>query len=430
MALISVGTFILRLPAAAEGPPLSLVDALFTATSAVCVTGLIVVDTSRALSPLGEGTVLLLIQLGGLGYMTIATLVGMSLGRRLTFQERRVLQEGLHADTLEGIGRFAVTVFAVTLCFEVVGAVVLAVHWRGEFGAWRAAYLGLFHSVSAFNNAGFSLFSTSLTAYRGDLVVNLVIMGLVICGGAGFLVLAEVGRLRVWREYSLHTKLVLTMTLLLAVTATVAIFLLERRNPQTLGPLSGGQAWLAAFFQAMTPRTAGFNTLDVGSLTVPTLFVLMALMFIGAGPGGTAGGVKVSTFAVTLLALWATIRGESEPAVFGRRLPPDLVARAFFISLIGFLTVNAIFGLLLILEGRSFLATLFETTSAFGTVGLSTGAAGRSVSLVAEFSTPGKLLVAVMMFTGRLGPLTLAVALAGVEMPQRFRYPEGKVLIG
>ena len=429
-SLISVGTFLLRLPAAADGPPLSLVDAFFTATSAVCVTGLIVVDTPVALSTFGEGTLLLLIQLGGLGYMTIATLVGMSLGKRLTWQERRVLQEGLHTESLEGIGRFAALVFGVTICFELAATAVLTVHWLDDFGASRAAYLALFHSVSAFNNAGFSLFSTGLVDYQTDLVVNLVVMALVISGGAGFLVLSEVGRFRTWRHFSLHTKLVLVMTLILVAVATLAVFLLERGNPRTLGGLSAAQAWLAAFFQAVTPRTAGFNTVDIGSLTVPTLFVLIVLMFIGAGPGGTAGGVKSSTFAVSILALWATIRGAREPSAFGRRLPLELVARAFFIILIGFLAVNVAFGALLVLEGRSFLSTLFETTSAFGTVGLSTGSATGPVSLVSEFSTPGKLLVAAMMFTGRLGPLTLAVALAGREAGARLRYPEGKVLIG
>jgi trk system potassium uptake protein TrkH len=362
--------------------------------------------------------------------MTIATLVGMSLGKRLTWQERRVLQEGLHTETLEGIGRFAALVFGVTICLELAATAVLTVHWLDEFGASRAAYLALFHSVSAFNNAGFSLFSTSLVDYRADLVVNLVVMALVISGGAGFLVLFEVGRFRTWRRFSLHTKLVLAMTLVLVAAATAAVFLLERGNPRTLGELSAAQAWLAAFFQAVTPRTAGFNTVDIGALTVPTLFVLIMLMFIGAGPGSTAGGVKISTFVVTILALWATIRGLREPSAFGRRLPPELVARAFFISLIAFLAVNVALGALLVLEGRPFLSTLFEATSAFGTVGLSTGSATGPVSLVGEFSAPGKLLVAAMMFTGRLGPLTLAVALAGREVGARVRYPEGKVLIG
>ena len=428
--LVGAGTFVLWLPASADAGSLSLIDAFFTAVSAVCVTGLIVVDTPVVLAPLGEATVLLLIQLGGLGYMTIATLVGISFGKGLTLQERRVLQEGLHVETMEDVVRFAATVLALTACFEAAGALALGLYWADDFGLARGVYLGLFHSVSAFNNAGFSLFSTNLVAYQGDLLVNLVVLTLVIGGGVGFLVLVEVGRLRQWRRFSMHTKLVLAMTVALIGAGTLAVFLLERSNPRTLATLPAGQAWLAALFQAVSPRTAGFNTLDVASLTTPTLFVTMALMFVGAGSGGTAGGIKVSTLAVTVLALWATARGDGEPAAFGRRLPADLVSRAFVIGLIGFLALNLVVGLLLITEGGEFLPILFEATSAFGTVGLSTGVAGRPVSLVAEVSVAGKLLVAAMMFAGRLGPLTLAVALAGRQTRLRFRYPEGKVLIG
>lgn len=428
--LILTGAFLLTLPLSGEQERLPFVDALFTATSAVCVTGLIVVDTPEALSTFGELVVLVLIQLGGLGYMTISSLLVLTLGGRVKLQDRLALQEGLHAHSLEGITRFAAVVFGVTVVFELLGCGILALRWMDEFGLGRAAYLGLFHAVSAFNNAGFSLFSTSLMAYRGDLTVNLVVAGLIILGGIGFVVITELRDLKRGRRMSLHTKLVLSLSGLLLVAATAVVFLLERGNPRSLGGLPAGEAWLAAFFQATAPRTAGFNTLDIGSLREPTLFLLMALMFIGAAPGGTGGGVKVSTFAVTVVALWATVRGHREPVIFARRLSTDLVSRAFFICLIGFLVLNVVAGIILILEQRPLLPTLFETTSAFGTVGLSMGASGQPVSLVAMFSDAGKLLVAGVMFAGRLGPLTLAVALAGGEPRPRVRYPEGKVLIG
>jgi len=288
----------------------------------------------------------------------------------------------------------------------------------------------LFHAVSAFNNAGFSLFSDNLVRYRGDLTVNLVITTLIICGGLGFLVLSELGRIRQRMALSVHTKFVLVITAVLIVGGTIGFFALECRNPRSLGSLGAGEALLASYFQSVTPRTAGFNTLDIGALSSPTLFLLIALMFIGASPGGTGGGVKTTTFGVTMIALWATVRGKGDPVLFRHRLAPDLVARAFFITLTAFLVLNLISWLVLLVEGRDLMATVFETTSAFGTVGLSVGQAGSMLSLSGHFSNSGKLLIALMMYLGRVGPLTLAVALAKGRPPARLRYSEAKVLVG
>jgi trk system potassium uptake protein TrkH len=429
VALITAGTLLLLMPASAARQGLGLVDALFTATSAVCVTGLVVVDTPTDLSLFGQLVVLLLIQAGGLGYMSIATVVTVAVGRQLSVHERVTLQEALNVQTMEGLIGFTLTVFKLTVVFELIGTLLLAGRWAGEMGVGRAAYYGLFHAVSAFNNAGFALFSDNLVRYRGDWVVNLVVCALIVSGGLGFVVLTELGS-RWRRRLSVHTRLVLTMTALLTVGAAVAVFVLERGNPRTLGALGPAEAVLAAFFQAVTPRTAGLNTLDIGAMMPSTLFVLMILMFIGAAPGGTGGGVKVTTFAITVAALWATVRGKEDPSVFRRRIALSLVGRAFFISLIAFLALNAIAGLLLVTEQRELLPTLFETTSAFGTVGLSTGEGGAPVSLTGHFSASGKLLVAAMMFMGRIGPLTLAVALARGGPAPRLRYPEGKILVG
>jgi trk system potassium uptake protein TrkH len=418
-ALIVAGTLLLQLPISTARDPLTPLDAIFTATSAVSVTGLIVVDTPNDLTVFGQIVVLILIQLGGLGYMAITTVVGVAIGRQLSLHERLTLQEALNVQSMEGLGRFVLTVLKLTLAFELAGAAILTLRWTGEYGVGRAAYYGLFHAVSAFNNAGFALFSDNLMRFRADWIVNLVVTTLIICGGLGFVVLTEIGRVREYRRFSTHTRLVVTLTFALIATATALIWVIERNNAATLGPLGPGESFLAAYFQAVTPRTAGFNTLDIGVMRPASLFLVVLLMFIGAAPGGTGGGVKISTFSITVAVIWAMMRGTPEPTLLGRRIPPPLISRAFSICLIGFLALNLVAVVLLVTEGGTLLRTLFETTSAFGTVGLSM-----------HFSDLGKVLVIGMMFMGRIGPLTLAVALARRRDVSRVRHPEGKFLIG
>lgn len=428
--VILAGTLLLVTPlAGVAGASVGWSAALFTATSAVCVTGLVVVDTPTAFSGFGQAVILLLIQIGGLGYMTLSTLVVVALGRRVSMNEQHSLQESLNLSSRNDIMKFAMTVLKVTLVFELAGAAILIARWWGNFGV-DSLWLALFHSVSAFNNAGFSLFSNNLMDWRGDVVVNLTIMALIVAGGIGYLVLTELGRYRQSGSLSLHTRFVLTLTAILIVGGTVAILVTEGRNPATLGAMGWPAAVLAAAFQSVTTRTAGFNTLDMSALRPATYFLMLILMFIGAAPGGTGGGVKVSTFGVTVLALWATIRGMREPTVFWRRIPADLVARAFFVCLMAFLAVNAVTAVLLVREEGDLLRTLFESVSAFGTVGLSTGVSGTPLSLSAAFSDGGRLLICLLMFMGRIGPLTLAFALASRRTPPRVRYPEGRVIIG
>ena len=428
--LIALGTLLLALPISATREPLRLIDAFFTSTSAICVTGLIVVDTPNDLSLFGQIVLLLLIQIGGLGYMAISTVVAVALGRQLTVHERMTLQEALNVHTMEGLARFVMTVLKLTLAFELTGALVLTLWWWDDFGFIRAAYYGVFHSVSAFNNAGFALFSDNLSRFRGDWIVNIVITMLVICGGLGFLVLTEIGRLRQTRRLSAHTRVVLTVSAMLLIGGTAFVYFVERGNPKTLGPMGFSEAFLASWFQTVVTRTAGFNSIDVGAMHAASLFLFIIFMFIGAAPGGTGGGVKVSTFAITLAALWAMVRGAAEPSLFRRRLTPDLVARAFAVSLLAFLALNGVAGILLVIEGHPLLQTLFETTSAFGTVGMSTGHRGSVLSLAGHFSDTGKFLLAAMMFMGRGGPLTLAVAVARGRTPAKIRYPEAKILVG
>ena len=431
LGLIVVGTALLALPGASVAGRLPWHAALFTATSAVCVTGLIVVDTATELTTFGQMVVLVLIQLGGLGYMTFSTLIGVALGRRITLQERQTLSEGLNAFVPGEVVRFAAAVFKATVVFEAVGALVLTAWWAPTHGLGRGAWLGTFHAVSAFNNAGFALFSDSLMSAAAEPIVLLTVSGLVIVGGLGFFTILEVLSLRKRQtRVSLHSQLVLAMTLALLAGGTVAIYLLERDNVQTLGSLPTGQAWLAAWFQSVVTRTAGFNSIAIGACQPSALFVMIILMFIGGAPGSTAGGVKVSTVGVMLAALWATARGESEASIFRRRIPPEQIARAFLICLVAFLAVNGLAAVLLAREARGLLPTLFEVVSAFGTVGMSMGEGSSPLILSGHFTVLGQLLVAAMMFAGRIGPLTLLMALAQRRERSRVRFPEGKVLIG
>jgi trk system potassium uptake protein len=432
LALVISGALLLSLPwAAASESRLAWYDALFTATSAVCVTGLIVVDTAADLSLFGQVVVLLLIQAGGLGYMTFSTLVGVALGRRITLQERQTLVEGLNAFSPGEVVRFALGVFRVTVIFEMVGAVMLAAWWAGTHGLARGAWLGVFHAVSAFNNAGFSLFSDNLVGATDEPLVLLTVSLLVILGGIGFFTILEVGSIRRRAlRLSLHSQLVIAATAILLVVGTVAIFFLERDNPATLGALPLGQAWMAAWFQSAVTRTAGFNSIAIGACQPSALFVMILLMFIGAAPGSTGGGVKVSTVGVVLAALWATARGESDVVLFKRRLPREQISRAFLICLVAFLAVNALAAMLLSSEGRQLLPTLFEVVSAFGTVGMSTGEGSSPLSLSGHFTVSGRLAISLMMFAGRIGPLTVLMAVARRGESSRIRYPEGKVLIG
>ena len=433
VGLVVLGAVLLSLPAAAgPGRHVSALNALFTSTSAVCVTGLIVVDTPHDWSPFGQVVILLLIQAGGLGYMTMSSLIMVAFGRRISIQERMTLADALNVGSMEGLLRFAWTVALLTFTIEGIGAVIMGVRFAQDLGWAKGMWFGVFHAISAFNNAGFALFSDNLMGYRGDLTINLVVSTLVIAGGLGFFVLSGLLHLRKRSAVSMsaHTKLVLTVSASLIAGATLLILALEWTNPKTLAPLGLGEKLLAAYFQAVTPRTAGFNTIGIGDMTAPALFLTICLMFIGASPGGTGGGVKTTTFGVIVAALWATVRGERETNIFRRRLSPDLVRRAFALSSLAAIGLIIVTGLLLLAEHQALLHTSYEAVSAFGTVGLSMGAAGSPLSLSGFFGPGGKWLVILLMFTGRVGPLTIAIALAGAPAPARVRYPEGKVLIG
>jgi trk system potassium uptake protein len=439
LLMITLGTVLLTLPAAtADGRGASLVDALFTSTSAVCVTGLIVRDTQFFWSRFGQWVILALVQFGGLGIMTFSASVIALLGRRLGMYGRQAMAEVVEDSRDIDIAHSLRYILLFTVLAEALGFVVLFLHWLGRAARpLDALFNALFHSISAFCNAGFSVFSTNLAAFSTDVVVNLTVLALVVLGGLGFSVVHEVfnrRNLRAWLSrlarrpvpgpaprLSVHAFLVLRTSGLLLLAGAVFFFFFEYDNALAQLPLGG--KLLAALFQSVTPRTAGFNTVPFDGLKPITLFIVTVLMFIGASPGGTGGGVKTSTVAVLFLTLRHLTAGRSEVEVRDRSIPRDTVYRAAAI-VIGAGTVLAlVFAVLLVSEQLPFLNLLFEAVSAFGTVGLSTG-------VTPLLSVPGKLSIILLMYVGRLGPLTLALAMRARLTRLSVQYPQARVIVG
>lgn len=424
--IIMIGTILLMLPIAnTTGEPLNFMDALFTATSATCVTGLVVVDTGTFFSTFGQVVIMCLIQIGGLGFMTMATLFALVLKRRISLKDRLVLQEAMNQSSMEGIVRLIRRVLLYSLIIEASAMVLLTLRWAFEMPFGKALYFGVFHSVSMFNNAGFDLFGefSSLTRFVDDPLVNFVAMFLIVSGGLGFIVMADIVDYKKNRKLSLHSKVVLSMTCALILIGALVIFIFEFTNPKTLGSLNWGGKILGSFFQSVTPRTAGANTLDIGGLRQATQFFIVILMFIGASPGSTGGGIKTTTFTIMIGAVIAMIRGRDDIVLFRYRLAMERIFKALTITLLALFLVIAVSMVLSTTEDSSFLSILFETTSAFGTVGLSMG-------LTPHLSLFGKLLISLTMFAGRLGPLTLAYALGPKKGKELYRHPEGKMIIG
>jgi len=424
--IILLGTFILMLPLSGRnGESLPFIDALFTATSAVCVTGLVVVDTGTHFSVFGQVIIAVLIQIGGLGFMTMSTLVAIAFKRRISLRERLILQEAMNQSTMEGIVRLIRKVVAYSLILEAACGTLFAIRWAFDMPLGKAAYYGYWHAISMFNNAGFDLFGDfrSLTGYVYDPVVNFTAMFLIVSGGIGFVVLSDLAEYRKTRKLSLHTKVVLMMTGLLIVFGALVIFIFEFNNPRTLGGLNWGGKILGSFFQSVTPRTAGANTVDIAGLRQATQFFIIILMFIGASPGSTGGGIKTTTFLIMAGAVIAMMRGREDIVFFRYRLVQERIFKALTITLLALLLIIGVTMVLSTTEDSSFLMILFETTSAFGTVGLSMG-------LTLKLTTFGKVMICLTMFVGRLGPVTLAYALTQKKGKELYRYPEGKMIIG
>ncbi|MDQ0268537.1 TrkH family potassium uptake protein [Cytobacillus purgationiresistens] len=426
-AVILIGALLLTLPISTEdGNGLSFLDALFTATSATCVTGLVVVDTGDTFSMFGELVIISLIQIGGLGFMTFATFLFLLLGKKISLKERLLLKEAFNNFSLAGIVKLVKRILIFTAVIEILGGTILAIRFSFDMPVGKAIYFGFFHAISNFNNAGFDLMGEfrSLTPYVEDPIVVLTICSLIILGGIGFIVMNELFEYRKTRRLSVHTKIVLITTLILTVGGTILILLFEYGNDQTLGPLSNTGKFLGALFQGVTPRTAGSNTLPIADLTHSTLFLTIFLMFIGAGSGSTAGGIKITTFAVLIATVWAQFKGNEDVVLFRRRVPIETILKALTVVMSGLLIVIIITFLLSITEkGHDFIVYLFEATSAFGTVGLSMG-------LTPELSPIGRVLIIFTMFAGRLGPLTIGFAITKRRKKEAFHHPKGNIMIG
>lgn len=427
--LIIVGAVLLTLPvSSASGKSTPFLSSLFTSTSAVCVTGLVVVDTATHWSTFGQVVILILIQAGGLGFMSFATLLALLLGKKITLKERLVMQEALNSFSIQGLVNLAKYALVATFSIEAIGAVLLSIKFIPVYGASKGIYYGIFHAISAYCNAGFDLMGNyqSLVPFQESIIVNVTVMLLIIIGGIGFVVQSDIFKHRSFKKLSLHSKVVLTTTGILILSGAILFFIFENSNPNTIGPLSAKGKVLSSFFASVTPRTAGFNTIDTTQMSLASKFVTIILMFVGASPGSTGGGIKTSTFAILVLTVIAIIRGREDTEVHGRRIPRDIIYRAFSIAAIGLTLILVDVLILSITEsGASLTDIMYETTSAFGTVGLSLG-------FTPKLTDIGRIVILLTMYIGRVGPLTLAFALAQKRLRNnsQIKYPEEKILIG
>lgn len=443
LTVILVATVLLMLPISSQsGQTTDFIDALFTSTSAVCVTGLVVVNTLEYWSLFGKIVILLCIQIGGLGFMSLVSMIFVFMGKKITLKNRLIMQEAFSFNTTAGIVRFAKAVVQLTFLVEGIGALLLSFVFVPEYGLVKGIGYSIFHAISAFCNAGFDIVGqNSLVPYVGNGIVNFTVMGLIIAGGLGFCVWIDTYNMIKMKRQSaehftwkqafyklpLHTKLVWMITIILIVSGFIFFFVVEFRNPATLGALSLKDKVYAALFQSVSPRTAGFNTLPLAELTPASKLMTVVLMFIGGSPAGTAGGVKTVTIGVLILCALSTIKGRESTVVYKRRIPMSVIARALTVVMIAIAVVIGTLMILTVTEDASFMDLLFEVVSAFGTVGLTLG-------ITPDLTAIGKIIIIILMFIGRLGTITIAVALmvrqGKAKEKQGIQYPEEKVMVG
>lgn len=429
LTIIFIGGVILNLPMASQsGKGIGFIDAMFTSTSAVCVTGLAIVDTGTHWSLFGKAVILILIQIGGLGFMTMATMMAVVLGKKITLKERLIIQEALNQNSLAGLVRFSRNIVILTFIVEGLGAFFLSFRFVPEYGWSTGIAYSVFHSISAFCNAGFDLIGNGkgLTSYVSDPVVSLIIIFLIIIGGLGFSVITDLFTKKRWSEFFFHSKIVILITGILLIVGFIGFTFLEWSNPHTLGGLSTKGKFLAGFFQSTTTRTAGFHTIDFADMTNASKTLTIMLMFIGGSPTSTAGGIKTTTFGIIIVTVISVIRGKEETELFKRRISWNIVKRAITIAIIGIVLIISTSMIISITDSQiQFIDLFFEIVSAFGTVGLSLG-------ITSELSVFGKVLIMFLMFAGRVGILTIAFALAHKQHKTTcdVKYPKGKILIG
>ncbi len=429
--LILIGAALLALPFSVNGERLSLIDALFTATSAACVTGLIVVDTGTKFTLFGQIVILSLIQIGGLGIITFSTFFALIMGQKLSLSQRDMIVTSVGKSERFDIYSIIKRIVLYTVSIEIIGMLLLLIAWRPRFGWKDGFYHSLFHSVSAFCNAGFSTFSNSLMSFKGDVLTNIVVMILIICGGIGFLVLIDIENLiRYRKRVSLHTRLVLYVTITLIIAGTILFFVFENSN--AMQGMTLKEKALVSLFHSITPRTAGFNTIDVGLLSNSALFMTIILMFIGGAPGGTAGGVKTSVVGVLFAMAKSRIWGRAQTEIHSRTIPEKVINEAVSVFVIAIIVLAAATLILQVTElGHTqhwnskwhYIDLEFEATSAFATVGLTTG-------ITPMLTWGGKIMIIFLMFIGRLGPLTIAFVVSRRKDVRTYKYAEEPVIIG
>jgi len=424
--VIFIGAVLLMLPFSTTYGFISPEDALFTATSAVTVTGLIVVDTATYFTPFGQLIILVLIQIGGLGFMTFSTFGILVMGKSFTLKDKNIIENEFTAGSYKNIKQLAIAIIILTFSIELIGALILYSQFTSLHGIQRV-FASVFHSISAFCNAGFSIFSNSFENYTGHWGINMTLMILIIMGGIGFLVMNEIilflrRKIKRFSKFSLHTKLVLISSGILILVGFLLIFIEELVNKSN--PLSFHDKILSALFHSVSARTAGFNTISMGSFSYASVFVLIVLMFIGASPGSTGGGIKTTTGSIIIAYFRSRLRGQERIDIFYRNLPARTLEKAFFIFIIYLVLTSFFFILLLTFEPHPSMGELlFEIVSAFGTVGLSLG-------ITSQLSLLSKLTVITTMFIGRVGPLTLLIALSKKESRAQLKYPEENIMIG
>ncbi|MBQ5695283.1 MAG: Trk family potassium uptake protein [Clostridium sp.] len=425
--VILIGALILTLPiCTTSGESTNFLDAIFTATSAVCVTGLIVVDTGTYWNMFGQTVIMILIEIGGLGFMSFTTLIAIIFGKKITLRERLILQDAMNTFNIQGLVKMVKYVLLFTVSVQFFGALLFSTQFVPEYGLKTGVFYSIFHSVSAFCNAGFDILGefSSLTSYNSNAVVILVASALIIIGGLGFTVWNELYTTKSIKRISLHAKMVILVTAVLIIGGTILMFVFEHNNPNTMAEMSVVDKIMNSFFASVTPRTAGFNSIPTDGMTTAGKFLTIILMFIGGSPGSTAGGIKTTTIGIVFITVLCVIRGREDSEVFKKRFNKDLVYRAFTLIFIGFILVVSVTMLLSYTEkGASFISLLYETVSAFGTAGLTIG-------LTTKLSTIGKILIIFMMYLGRVGPLTVALSLTKKKVNPGIKYPEGKILIG
>lgn len=433
LAVIVVGTILLTMPfSTSDGKWNDLIVAFFTSTSAVCVTGLSVVDPGTYFSFWGQLFIALLAQVGGLGYMTTTTFLILLIGRKFNMRQKIAIQQALDRPGMSGSAQVIRSIIATTLIFEITGVFLLLPAFVPDYGWSQGLWLAIFHSINAWNNAGFSLFKDNLIGYQSSFLVVFTISSLIIFGGIGYQVILE---MYIWLHnrllkkttnlgFTLDFKVATSTTIILLVFGTIAFLCIELRNPQTFGSLNLRDQLLVAWFQSVTPRTAGFNTIDIGKMTTAGLFIMIALMFIGASPGGTGGGMKTTTLRVLTSCTKTILQGKEEVLLYDRKIAVSLILKAVSV-LVGSVATVILSTILIALTDPEldFIQILFEVVSAFATVGLSAGITG-------SISTAAKIILIVTMYIGRVGVLLLMSALLGDPRPTRVHYPEENLLVG